>query len=67
MDQKQFDLLMKGVAFPLGIFCALYRTTAAQHGIFAMKMVHSWNFDVNVQGTSLCTAASSVPSVRVTS
>ena len=40
---------------------------AAQHGIFAIKLVLGWNFGVNVQGTSLRAVVSSVRLVRVTS
>ena len=41
------------------------QSIAAQHGIFTVKMAPGWNFEVNVQGTSLRAVVSSVPSVEL--
>ena len=63
-----WQIPMEDAAFPSASFVFfIEQLFAAQHDIFAMKMVWGWNFRVNVQGTSLSAVASGVPSVRVTS
>ena len=69
-NRKQLDILIRGVAFPSGLFfCFVFieQWIASQHGIFTMQMVHAWNFGVNVQETSLRGVTSSSPLVRVAS
>ena len=68
MKQTTIRCAIRGVAFPSDpVSAPSWPAAAAQHGIFAIKMIRGWNIGVNVQGTLLRAVASSVPSVRVTS